>query len=190
MSLKSSWINLLYKTATGTKHVRTILTPIGVLFFGIFVLVFIYVAIEFDKFFKLSLIIKYPLNLYLGLLLTISGFLLTFWSVYHFLKVKGTPVPANPPPVLVTSGPYAYSRNPMLTGVFLLLFGIGFLIENFSLVVIFTPLFILFNTLELKNIEEPELEKRLGISYSEYKKITPMYIPKLRRSFKSDSLKN
>jgi protein-S-isoprenylcysteine O-methyltransferase Ste14 len=45
------------------------------------------------------------------------------WSVLNFLRAKGTPVPFNPPPQLVTTGPYAYTRNPMLTGVFSLLFG-------------------------------------------------------------------
>jgi protein-S-isoprenylcysteine O-methyltransferase Ste14 len=124
------------------------------------------------------------LNLYISFPLIILGIISTAWSVYHFLKVKGTPVPVNPPPELVKSGPYLYSRNPMILGIFLLFFGIGFWIESFSLVVIFTPLFILFNTLELKNIEEPELERRFGKEYSDYKKITPMYIPNLQRLFK------
>jgi protein-S-isoprenylcysteine O-methyltransferase Ste14 len=56
--------------------------------------------------------------------------LLIGWSVAHFLKAKGTPVPFNPPPRLVDSGPYAYSRNPMLTGVFALLFGLGVLLAS------------------------------------------------------------
>jgi len=43
----------------------------------------------------------------------------------------------------------------------------------------FTPLFILLNFLELKAIEEPELEKRLGKNYSKYKKRVSMFIPKL-----------
>jgi protein-S-isoprenylcysteine O-methyltransferase Ste14 len=34
--------------------------------------------------------------------------------------------------------------------------------------------------LEIKAIEEPELEKRLGKEYLEYKKRTPMFIPGLR----------
>ena len=101
------------------------------------------------------------------------------WSILHFIKVKGTPVPFNPPPKLVTTGPYAYIRNPMLSGVFILLFGFGVLFNSISLVFIFTPLFILFNYVELKAIEEPELEKRLGENYLKYKKRIPMFIPKL-----------
>jgi len=65
----------------------------------------------------------------------------------------------------------------MLTGIFFLMFGIGFWLGSFSLILIFTPLFILTNVLELKKIEEPELEKRLGQKYLDYKKRTPMFIP-------------
>jgi protein-S-isoprenylcysteine O-methyltransferase Ste14 len=42
---------------------------------------------------------------------------------------------------------------------------------------IFTPLFILINVWELKAIEEPELLKRLGQDYIEYRKRTPMFFP-------------
>jgi len=106
------------------------------------------------------------------------------WSILHFIKVKGTPVPFNPPPKLVTTGPYAYIRNPMLSGVFILLFGFGILFNSISLFFIFAPIFILLNFLELKVIEEPELEKRLGKNYLKYKKRVPMFIPKLGRTKK------
>jgi protein-S-isoprenylcysteine O-methyltransferase Ste14 len=106
------------------------------------------------------------------------------WSILHFVKIKGTPVPFNPPPKLVNAGPYAYVRNPMLSGVFILMFGFGILFNSISLVFIFTPLFILFNYVELKAIEETELEKRLGKKYLKYKKRVPMFIPKLRRTKK------
>ena len=112
------------------------------------------------------------------------GFFFVGWSVLFFLKAKGTPVPVNPPPKLVITGPYAYSRNPMLTGIFFLMFGTGFWISSFSLVLIFTPLFILTNVLELKKIEEPELEKRFGQEYTDYKKKTPMFIINLKFAHK------
>lgn len=106
------------------------------------------------------------------------------WSVIRFLKVKGTPVPINPPPKLVSTGPYAYTRNPMLTGVFFLLFGIGFFLSSFSLIFVFTPLFILANYWELKVIEEPELLKRLDDEYRIYKEKTPMFFPRLNQLFR------
>jgi protein-S-isoprenylcysteine O-methyltransferase Ste14 len=72
----------------------------------------------------------------------------------------------------------------MLSGVFALLFGLGVLLESFSLCVIFTPLFILVNVWELKAIEEPELIKRLGQDYVEYRKRTPMFFPILGKILK------
>jgi len=65
----------------------------------------------------------------------------------------------------------------MLTGVFLFLFGLGFGVNSFSLVCFFTPLYVLVNVWELKEIEEPELVRRLGDEYNEYRKRTPMFIP-------------
>ena len=50
----------------------------------------------------------------------------------------------------------------MLSGVFLMLFGIGFLFQSLSLVIIYMPLFMVISFLEFRMIEEPELEKRLG----------------------------
>jgi protein-S-isoprenylcysteine O-methyltransferase Ste14 len=65
----------------------------------------------------------------------------------------------------------------MLTGIFVLLFGIGCGFNSLSLVVVFTPLYILANVWELKQIEEPELIKRLGEDYIEYRNRTPMFVP-------------
>ena len=65
----------------------------------------------------------------------------------------------------------------MLTGVFILLFGIGFAVNSLSLVCVFTPLYVLANVWELKKIEEPELEKRFGDEYVEYRRRTPMFLP-------------
>jgi protein-S-isoprenylcysteine O-methyltransferase Ste14 len=68
----------------------------------------------------------------------------------------------------------------MLTGVFLLLFGLAIWFGSVSLFFIFAPLYILLHVVELKTIEEPELARRLGREYLEYKKSTPMFIPRLR----------
>lgn len=66
----------------------------------------------------------------------------------------------------------------MLTGVFVFLFGTGLWLDSISLVLVFTPLYVLMNYWELKHIEEPELVKRLGDRYIDYRRRTPMFIPK------------
>jgi len=61
------------------------------------------------------------------------------------------------------------------------MFGLGILFRSISLVFIFTPLFVLLNYLELKAIEEPELENRIGKKYLKYKKKVPMFFPKFKK---------
>lgn len=177
MDFRENWINFLHKAATGTKKLRTLLTPIGVVIFGIFTSSFVIIAIITDRLLNLPGLLPDEARIPLSVLILLSGIIVTAWSVYHFVKVKGTPVPINPPPVVVKTGPYLHARNPMLTGVFMLLFGIGFAVNSFSLIIFFTPLFILINVWELKRIEEPELIKRFGNEYIEYKNQTPMFLP-------------
>jgi protein-S-isoprenylcysteine O-methyltransferase Ste14 len=179
LSLRTKWINLIYTVATGSRKVRTILTPIVGLSYVIFATMFVILSFLMDGLFKFPQFPPVPINIFLFIPLISVGLLLIFWSQFNFLKVKGTPVPFNPPPKLVITGPYAYVRNPMVSGIFILLFGLGFAFKSISLLFVFAPLFILINVMELKAIEEPELEMRLGKDYLEYKKKTPMFFPKV-----------
>lgn len=178
MTLKTKWIELIYNLATSSQKVRNFFTPIGAIFFGLLVFLFIFLALKIDRLIGITGIFPRSMSLILAALFFLAALILIGWSVLTFLRAKGTPVPLNPPPRVVTTGPYAYVRNPMLTGVFALLFGIGALLGSFSLLVILTPLFILANVWELKAIEEPELIKRLGQDYVEYRKNTPMFFPR------------
>jgi protein-S-isoprenylcysteine O-methyltransferase Ste14 len=180
MAFQNRWINLLYTVATGTKKTRTLLTPVGLIIFGAFTALFVLAAIVVDGLLGLPGLLPEGARLPISVPMIAAGLAVTAWSVFHFLKVRGTPVPFNPPPELVKTGPYRYARNPMLLGVFLFLFGIGFIVDSASLVFFFTPLYVLINVWELENIEEPELIKRLGAEYIEYRRHTPMFIPGCR----------
>ena len=167
----------MYNVATGSRNVRNFFTPIGAIFYGLLIFVFVVIALHVDRLIGLTNIFPNLFNIILSLPIFSLALFLIVWSVQYFLKAKGTPVPFSPPPKLVATGPYAYTRNPMLTGVFSLLFGFGVLFGSVFLLIVFTPLFILINFWELKSIEEPELEKRLGEEYIEYQKRTPMFFP-------------
>ena len=185
MGFRESWINLLHRAATGTKKTRTLLTPIGVTIFGAFTALFVFAAFIVDRLLHLPRLLPEGARLPVSIPVMAVGVAITAWSAFHFLKVKGTPVPFNPPPKVVKTGPYRYARNPMLSGVFLFLFGVGFGVNSVSLVFFFTPLFVLINVWELKAIEEPELIKRLGDEYIEYRRQTPMFFPGFRPRSKS-----
>jgi protein-S-isoprenylcysteine O-methyltransferase Ste14 len=180
VSLRERLIGIFYRAATGSRKTRNLLTPAGIVFFFGFIALFIFAALQVDKFLDFPKLLPTSLNIIVSAPILAIGLFLMAWSVLHFVRVKGTPVPFNPPPKLVTTGPYAHVRNPMLTGVFVLLFGLGVLLRSISLVSIFTPLFILLNVGELKAVEERELERRLGKDYVEYKKRVPVFIPRLK----------
>jgi protein-S-isoprenylcysteine O-methyltransferase Ste14 len=180
MAFQNRWIDLLHRAATGTKKTRTLLTPVSLAIFAAFTALFVFAAIIVDRLLSLPHLLPKGARLPVSIPMIAVGLAVTAWSVFHFLKVKGTPVPFNPPPKVVKTGPYRYARNPMLSGVFLFLFGIGFIVNSASLVFFFTPLYVLINVWELKKIEEPELIKRLGVEYIEYRRHTPMFIPGCR----------
>ena len=173
--------DLFYSIATGSKRLRLLLTPVGlVVFFGMLHLV-VFGSLYMDQALSFPKLLSGPTGTHIGVVLLSIGLVIWAWCVVWFSKAKGTPVPFNPPRELVTVGPYAWSRNPMLIGVFAFLFGIGFLLHSVSMVFVWTPEFVIFNVLELKLIEEPELERRFGESYIEYRRRVPMFIPKRPR---------
>ena len=55
-------------------------------------------------------------------------------------------------------------------------------LRSVSMVFVWTPAFLLLNAIELKLVEEPELEHRFGERYSEYNRCrVPMFIPRIVR---------
>jgi protein-S-isoprenylcysteine O-methyltransferase Ste14 len=92
---------------------------------------------------------------------------------------KGTLAPWDPPRRLVVRGPYAYVRNPMISGVVLVLFGE-------ALVLLSRPhfewalLFFAINAVYIPLLEEPLLRERFGEEYREYCRHVPRLLPHLR----------
>ena len=177
MSLVGRWTDLIYKVATGDWRAKLIFAPIAGALFLSLIASFILLSLVADRWLGCPKASCYPLTQIIGFSLILFGLFLMFLSMIHFLRVRGTPVPFSPPPKLVTTGPYRFARNPMLTGLFLQLFGLGIVLGSLSLVSIFTPLFIFINVWELKRVEEPELIRRFGKAYVEYKKRVPMFFP-------------
>jgi len=176
MSLVSRWVELIYKVTTGDWKAKIILAPIvGTLYLSL-IAFFVFLSLAVDQWLRLPRVSS-AVSLVIGSVLIIFGIFLMLVSIAFFIRARGTPVPVSPPPKLVTTGPYRFVRNPMLSGIFIQVFGLGIALGSLSLTLIFTPLFIIINVWELKKIEEPELLKRLGEPYTEYKKRVPMFFP-------------
>ena len=180
MNLRERWIDYLYRAATGTQQYRSSRTPIGLAIFGLFTSLFVVLAIIVDKAQNLPWPVPHNFSWAIAYALMAIGLAMLIWTDFYFRKSRGTPVPVNPPQSLVTGGPYKFVRNPMLMGVYLSMFGLGFAMRSLSLVVVFVPLYALAHTWELKHIEEPELVKRFGGEFLAYRERTPMFVPRFR----------
>jgi len=179
-----SLADVFHSIATGSRRRRALLTPVGLVVFGASLLLVVLTGLLIDRLFHVPPLLPGAIGAVVGAPLLVAGSLLMAWCVLRFKKAAGTPVPFNPPTELVVEGPYVWTRNPMLTGVFTGLFGLGVLLHSFGMVLVSIPAYILLHVVELKMVEEPELERRFGTSYSEYKRRVPMFWPRFWRGVK------
>ena len=103
----------------------------------------------------------------------IAGYCVTLF----YIKGEGTPAPWLPPVKLMVTGPYRYMRNPMTTGVLLILTGQGLLFSAPAFAVWFGILFVLYSAFYIF-VEEPGLKKRFGDDYVLYKANVGRWIPR------------
>lgn len=115
-----------------------------------------------------------------GLGLLGVGIVLFVASVSRFItEGRGTLAPWDPPRQIVVRGPYRHVRNPMISGVCLVLFGE-------ALVLLSLPhlgwalIFAAINAVYIPLLEEPLLARRFGASYREYCRHVPRLLPRLR----------
>jgi len=113
------------------------------------------------------------------------GLLWITWSHSFIVFVgRGSPVEAfgralEPTRQLVTSGPYAYLRHPMVFGVLWVLLGIAFYIGSISGLIL-APILGLIAWAYLVTWEERGLERRFGEEYIRYRDNVRALIPHLK----------
>ena len=95
------------------------------------------------------------------------------------VRGKGTLAPWDPPKYLVVQGPYRYVRNPMISGVLFLLAGEALVLRSWPHGQ-WALLFLIINLVFIPVVEEPQLERRFGASYREYRQHVGRLLPRLR----------
>jgi protein-S-isoprenylcysteine O-methyltransferase Ste14 len=121
-----------------------------------------------------------PARLVIGFLSVGLGLYLLVSTILLLARVgRGTLAPWAPPRRLVVRGAYRHTRNPMITGVFGVLFGEALLLSSTPLLGWFLG-FVLLNLIYIPVLEEPGLERRFGEAYRTYKRNVPRWIPRLR----------
>jgi protein-S-isoprenylcysteine O-methyltransferase Ste14 len=173
-------VELLHSVVTGSPRRRLVLTPVGLLFFGGGLVLLVWIALRLDAAVQLPQLLPGKVGGWMGAVVAAAGAILCARCVAFFLWARGTPVPFNPPVKLITDGPYSVTRNPMLTGLFAILVGVGLLLHSASLALLLTPAFVAASVIELRLVEEPELERRFGADYERYRQTVPMFIPRIR----------
>jgi len=122
-----------------------------------------------------------------GMALLLLGLALFVSSLRRFAgEGKGTLAPWDPPRELVIHGPYRFVRNPMISGVVITLFGeAGVLLSLPHLA--WAAAFLALNLLYMPLVEEPQLARRFGEPYREYRRNVPRLLPRLRPWIPEDS---
>lgn len=116
----------------------------------------------------------------LGAVLYASGLSMQLYTTFLFWQyAQGTLAPWQPTQKLVIRGPYRYCRNPMITGVVIMLAGEA-LFFNALAILLWACFFFGMNTVYFILKEEPAMLARFGESYAEYKKQVPRWVPRLR----------
>ncbi len=105
-----------------------------------------------------------------GIIVSLLGLALRAWASGHLRKND----------TLATSGPYAYTRNPLYLGSFIM--GLGYTISsgNWLVGLIFIALF-LGIYLPVMRVESATLKKLFGVSYERYANAVPLFFPRLTR---------
>lgn len=118
-----------------------------------------------------------PATLIAGAIVSVPGLLLRAWASGHIRKNDA----------LAISGPYAYTRNPLYLGSFLL--GLGFTIGSgrWLLGLLFVSLFVGIY-LPVMRVESATLSKLFGDSFQRYAQNVPLFLPRFSR-YRSGELK-
>ena len=113
----------------------------------------------------------------------IPGLTLSIWSIVYMKRVgEGNPFDAYNHELaprtkhLMTDGPYAFSRNPMLLGVYIYDIGVLIWLMNGWPLAVFAAEVVLL-TLQVRS-EERRLEADFGEEYKAYKQRVPRYFIK------------
>ena len=109
-----------------------------------------------------------PVALLIGACVSLLGLASRAWAAGHIRKNSQ----------LATSGPYAFTRNPLYLGSFLL--GLGFTIASGQLVLglLFVALFVGIY-LPVMGVEATTLAELFPTDYAMYKRSVPLFFPRL-----------
>jgi protein-S-isoprenylcysteine O-methyltransferase Ste14 len=144
-----------------TDHASVVVNPF-VIYLGLAI-----VAVVLQQNVPLPFIAQTPARV-LGLLLITLNFGFGLPALRGMLRMKTSPNPHRPATVLVLSGVYRFTRNPMYVGLTLIFAGV---LTFFQITwgLLFVPLVVWLITIWVIVPEEKYLENKFGEEYLQYK---------------------
>lgn len=166
----------------GDKLGRSILLLLPII--AVFILLFFVIPIGIVYLFQLSWSLSsiFPYGILPGVILIITGVWIMSRGIKG-LRLSHGFAGINQGDTLVTTGIFAYTRNPMYFGAILMMLG-WFLVSAFTFIFISTVLFILVFFIVAK-LEEKQLEQKYGKKYRAYKRNVPLFFPYKGKNKKS-----
>ncbi len=160
---------------------------IGSLLFVLFIPFIISMLAQYYKnYIQLELISNYELKIIISLLFLIIGVLFIIWSLVVQNKIgKGGPaellnIEISPKTKkLVISGPYKYTRNPMLFGTCMYYYSISIFLNSIIALMI-SIIFMSIMIIYVKIFEERRLLKEFGDNYIDYKAKVSIFLPYIK----------
>jgi protein-S-isoprenylcysteine O-methyltransferase Ste14 len=137
-----------------------------------------------EKVFKFAKFPDKPYNYAISIALFLTGAFWMVWATtYLVYRGEGSPIEAfgkaiEPTKKIVKTGPFKYTRNPMMFGFFVILLGMAVFFRTLAGALL-VPLIALGFIVYWRVFEERYLLERFGREYIEYKKETPVLIPAL-----------
>jgi protein-S-isoprenylcysteine O-methyltransferase Ste14 len=115
-------------------------------------------------------------SLWLGGVIALAGALLRLWAAGHIEKGR----------VLTQGGPYAFTRNPLYLGSFLMALGIIIAGQGYWLLLPFGAFFAVFYY-PVMRAEEQELLQGYGDKFIEYSERVPLFFPNFHKAHYASS---
>lgn len=120
-----------------------------------------------------------PWIFWIGIAAIVAGALLTTMCLVFFNSIGTGIMPDRPARRLVTSGPYAWSRNPMFVGFALMHAGAALAFESLW-ALLMLPVAIAITTRTVIRVEEEYMRERFGAEYDEYARWVRQWIGRRR----------
>ena len=169
---------------------------LGYIVGGLLVLILVPVVIYlitslFDTVIRIEIVRNPVIRWIVIIILLITGLIYGIWSVIiqniigeggpvEIGKIEISPKTKN----LIVSGPYKYTRNPMLFGTFLIYLAFALFINSVT-AVIFVVAILTFMLSVVVKMEEKRLLEDFGIQFEKYQKRVSRFIPWVHKKMSS-----